>query len=229
MPAGSEVKSGAKSEETRERIFSAALTLFRERGFEAATMREVAEKAGVATGAAYYYFASKDAIIMEFYRRSSEEMQPKMEAVLKDALGLERRLRLLIGVKLQHFAPHREVLRALLRNGADPKHPLSPFSSPTKEIRDTDIAWFRGILAGCGMRIPTDVEPHLPGTLWFFQMGVIFFWVIDESPGQARSHRLLGLGAKSVASLVRVSSLPLMRPVRRAAVELIEIVKGVNT
>ena len=132
MPAGDEVKSGTKSEETRERIFSAALTLFRERGFETATMREVAEKAGVATGAAYYYFASKEAIIMEFYRRSSDEMQPKMEAALKDAAGLDQRLCVLIGVKLEHFAPHREVLRALLRNGADPRHPLSPFSSPTK-------------------------------------------------------------------------------------------------
>jgi hypothetical protein len=141
---------------------------------------------------------------------------------------LEDRLRSLIYVKLTQFAPNRGVLRALLRNGADPKHPLSPFSPETKEIRDIDIAWFRRILTDCGVRIPKDLAPRLPGMLWFFQMGVIFYWVIDESPNQERSQRLLALAAKSVTALVRISALPLMRPVRKAALDLVEIVQEVR-
>ncbi|HEY1754666.1 MAG TPA: TetR/AcrR family transcriptional regulator [Bryobacteraceae bacterium] len=226
MPQRTELRAAPKSEETRERIFNAALALFHRRGFETATVRDIAAEAGVATGAAYYYFASKDAIIMEFYRRSSAEMQPKIELALENASGLEQRLRELILVKLAHFATNREILRALLRNGADPKHPLSPFSPQTSEIRDTDIAWFRRAVTDSDVRIPRDLAPHLPDILWFFQMGVIFFWVIDESPGQARSKKLLTLGAKSVTSLIRVSALPLMRPVRKTALELIDIVKG---
>jgi len=147
---------------------------------------------------------------------------------LQDVTGLELRLCELIRVKLAHFAPNRGVLRALLRNGADPKHPLSPFSSRTKEVRDIDIAWFRRILIDCGVRIPKDLEGPLPGVLWFFQMGVIFFWVIDESPDQERSDRLLCLAVKSVTALIRVSALPLMRPVRKTALELVEIVKGAD-
>lgn len=228
MPDRAEIKTAVKSDETRERILNAALTLFRERGFDTGTMRDIAQKAGVANGAAYYYYVSKDAIVMDFYQRSCTEMQPKIEAALEHATGLERRLRELIRVKFIHFAPNRGVLRTLLRNGADPTHPLSPFSPETKEIRDIDIAWFRRILIDCGVRIPRDLEPHLPGILWFFQMGVIFFWVIDESPDQAHSNRLLDLAAKSVTSLIRVSALPLMRPVRKAALELVEIVKGTN-
>jgi hypothetical protein len=68
--------------------------------------------------------------------------------------------------------------------------------------------------------------PHLPGVLWFFQMGVIFFWVTDDSPDQVRSTRLLDLATKSVAALIRASALPFMRPLRRSAVKLIEVVKG---
>jgi AcrR family transcriptional regulator len=219
-------KVTTKAEGTGFRILESALELFRQEGFDTATMRDIAEKARVATGAAYYYYPSKDAIVMDFYLRSCAEMQPKIEAALEQATGLETRLRELIQVKLAHFAPNRGVLRALLRNGADPKHPLSPFSLETKEIRDIDIAWFRRILVDCGMRIPRDLEPHLPGVLWFFQMGVILFWVIDESPDQARTARLLDLAAKSVATLIRVSALPLMRPLRKAALQLIEVVKG---
>jgi AcrR family transcriptional regulator len=219
-------KATPKAEETGRRILDAALELFRQEGFDITTMRDIARKAGVATGAAYYYYPSKDAIVMDFYQRSCTEMQPKIEAAVAHASGLESRLRESIRAKLAHFAPNRGVLRALLRNGADPKHPLSPFSPQTKEIRDIDLAWFRRILVDCGMRIPRDLEPHLPGVLWFFQMGVIFFWVIDESAEQARTARLLELATKSVVFLVRVSALPLMRPLRKTALLLIEIVEG---
>ena len=215
-----------KAEETGRKILDAALELFRQKGFDATTMRDIAQKASVATGAAYYYYPSKDAIVMDFYRRACAEMQPQIEAALAGAKTLEARLRELIGVKLAHFAPNRGVLRSLLRNGADPRHPLSPFSPDTAEIRGIDIEWFARILRDCGTRIPRDLGPHLPGVLWFFQMGVIFFWVIDDSPRQARTTRLLGLAAKSVAFLIRASALPLMRPLRKTALELIETVKG---
>ena len=223
MPAA---KATPKAEETGLRILESALELFRQDGFDAATMRDIAEKAGVATGAAYYYYPSKEAIVMDFYNRACAEMRPQIEAALEQAKGLEGRLRALIRVKLNHFAPNRTVLRALLRNGADPAHPISPFSPQTKEIRDIDIAWFRRILVDCGFRIPRDLDSHLPGVLWFFQMGVIFFWLIDDSPHQARTERLLELAAKTVASLIRLSALPLMRPVRKRALQLAELVKG---
>jgi AcrR family transcriptional regulator len=216
-------RSTPKAEETGLKILEAALELFREQGFDTATMRDIAQRAGVATGAAYYYYPSKDAIVTDFYRRASSEMQPKIEAALEGARGLEARMRALIEVKLAHFGPNRSVLRALLRS-ADPKHPLSPFGAETKEIRDIDMAWFRRILVHCGVRIASDLEPRLPGVLWFFQMGVIFFWVIDESPQQERTKQLLRLASKSITSLIRLSALPLMRPVRKAALDIVAVV-----
>jgi AcrR family transcriptional regulator len=218
-------KPTLKAEETATRILDASLDLFRNEGFDGATMRAIAAKAGVATGAAYYYYPSKEAIVLAFYQRSWEQMQPAMESAAQ-AKGLEARLRGLIGVKLEQFTPNRAVLRALLRNGADPGHPLSPFSERTREIRAADVEWFRRILTDCGIRIPRDLEPHLPGVLWFFQMGVIFFWVVDSSLGQAKTRRLLDLAAKSVVTLIRVSALPFLRPLRKTALELIQLVEA---
>jgi AcrR family transcriptional regulator len=218
--------STPKAEETSLKILDAALELFREAGFDSATMREIATKAGVATGAAYYYYASKDAIVMAFYERAWREMQPLIEAAAAEARGLAAKLRAIIRVKLEYFSANRAVLRALLRTGADPKHPLSPFSAETAQIRDGDIAWFRMALEEGGIRVPRDLAPHLPGVLWFFQMGVIFFWVTDDSPKQARALRLLDLGTKIVVSLLRIAGLPLTRPMRKAVVQLIQLVKG---
>src|SRR5690606_28688410 len=47
----------ARGLQTRETIAAAARSLFLERGYEATTMRAVAERAGVSLGNAYYYFA----------------------------------------------------------------------------------------------------------------------------------------------------------------------------
>lgn len=216
----------SRSEETRSRILDAALALFREQGFDRTTMRDIAAKAEVATGAAYYYYSSKDAIVMDFYERSSVTMHARAALAVEGASEFAERLRRCIAAKLEHFSPNRSVLRALLRSGTDPGHPLSPFSTETRAIREADMALFRRILTGGGVVIPRDLQPHLPELLWFFQMGVIWFWVVDESPGQIRTARLLDVSAKSVAALIRFSALPLMRPLRKRAIELIQIVKG---
>ena len=102
-----------KSEETRTRILEAALAVFRERSFERATMREIATAAGVAVGAAYYYFESKDAIVMAFYERSQGEMRPQIEALLEKSKTLESRLRAVISTKFECFGPNRKLLGAL--------------------------------------------------------------------------------------------------------------------
>ena len=215
-----------KAEITERKILDAALSMFRTKGFDEATMRDVATAAGVATGAAYYYYPSKDAIVLAFYHRSCDEMQPRIENAVASAGNLEDRLKALIHTKLEYFTPYRGVLRALLKNGADPAQPLSPFSENNKSIREVDIAWFRKILSDCGIRVPRDLEAHLPDVLWMFQMGVIYFWITDDSHAYERTDRLLALGAKIVTSLLKIAGLPLTRPLRKVAIDLIETVKG---
>jgi len=220
-------KTPNKAEITERKILDAALNTFQAKGFDEATMRDIATSAGVATGAAYYYYPSKDAIVLAFYERSCVEMQPRLEhAVAESACKLEDRLKALIGAKLEYFAAYRGVLRALLKNGADPAHPLSPFSRNNKSIRERDIAGFQKILSECHTRVPQDLGPYLPDLLWMFQMGVIYFWITDDSHGQQRTHRLLILGAKIITSLLKIAGLPLTRPLRKVAIELIETAKG---
>src|SRR5688572_9231589 len=90
--------STAKAEETRNRILDTALELFRERGFNVTTMRDVAGEAGVATGAAYYYFRSKEDLVMAFYLRTSEEAREPFEEALASTKDLRKRLRTMIDI-----------------------------------------------------------------------------------------------------------------------------------
>src|SRR5689334_14547127 len=184
------MKAKNKSDETRARILAAAIDLFRRQGFDAATMREIATAAGVATGAAYYYFESKDAIVLAFYGQAQDEMEPLLEQALAAGPELKARVGALIGVKLSYFEPNRPLLGALAAH-TDPAHPLSPFSEQTREIRERDMRYFERALEEARTRITDDLKPHLPRILWMYQMGIILFWIYDRSEAQRRTRALI--------------------------------------
>src|ERR1700757_186408 len=97
----------ARAEDTRRKIYEAAMELFREKGFEETTMRDITAKAGVALGGAYYYFSSKDAIVLAFYR----EMQESSNAPVLEALAghkkLKDRIRSVLDQRLALLQPNR--------------------------------------------------------------------------------------------------------------------------
>jgi len=58
----------------KECILSAALDLFAEKGFHGTAVPEIAQKAGVAAGTIYRYFASKEAIVNQLYQRQKSQL-----------------------------------------------------------------------------------------------------------------------------------------------------------
>ena len=216
-------KLPTKSDLTRARILDAAIGLFRSQGFEPTTMREIAAEAGVAIGAAYYYFESKNAIVLAFYDRARQEMAPLLEEALASSRDLKTRLLGLIEVKLRYFLPNREILAALAGR-TDPADPLSPFSRQTQDIRDADIAVFARAIAESRTKFAADLAAHLPRLLWLYQMGLILFWIYDRSPEQRRTHTLLESSLDLIVGLLKISSLPLIAPFRRRVVKILESV-----
>jgi AcrR family transcriptional regulator len=214
-----------KSEATRARIYEAALRVFRERGFHAATMREIAAAAGVALGAAYYYFDSKNAIVMAFYAQAQEQMAPELERILASKHTLESRLRGLIQQKFDYFAPNRALLGALSAH-IDPDHPLSPFSLATAEIRNRDTAFFARAVSDSAVRMPPSILPYLPRLLWLYQMGLMLFWVYDKSASQARTAFLFDKTLGMFLLFIKLAGVPLLRPLYRPAGELLKAIYG---
>jgi AcrR family transcriptional regulator len=68
-------RSERKKEETKQKIISIAVNLFREHSFEATTMEQIAEEVDIAKGTLYNYFSSKEAILSEYVQRSFKEQQ----------------------------------------------------------------------------------------------------------------------------------------------------------
>ncbi|HLJ89482.1 MAG TPA: TetR family transcriptional regulator [Candidatus Angelobacter sp.] len=216
----------ARAEDTRIRIYDAALELFRKKGFEQTTMRDIAQKAGVALGGAYYYFSSKESIVLAFYEEMQQGSdQPILEAMQKHK-KLKDRIRCVLEKRFEDLAPNRKFCAALFRHAPDAQDPLSPFSEETKSIRERAMDHMRIALEGGDIKIPPDLREPLPELLWLYQMGLILFWLYDRSPGQERAAQLTEKSLGMLVNLLRVSSLPPMKPLRKMLLEMVATIRS---
>jgi AcrR family transcriptional regulator len=212
----------ARAEDTRRKIYEAAMEMFREKGFEETTMRDIAAKAGVALGGTYYYFSSKDAIVLAFYHEMQEASRTVVSDALADKKKLKERIRAVLDQRLKLLEPNRKFCAALFRHAPDGSDPLSPFSEETHLIRNAAIEQMRIAVEGGDVKIPPDLKPRLPYLLWLYQMALIMFWLYDRSPNQEKTQKLMDKSLGLLVNLLRVSSLPLMRPLRKTLLELVD-------
>jgi AcrR family transcriptional regulator len=224
MNEPTKTRSTPRAEDTRRRIYESAMELFREKGFEQTTMRDIAAKAGVALGGAYYYFSSKDAIVLAFYQAMQEDSHESILEAIAGEKKLKDRLRCILEKRLALLAPNRNFCDALFRHAPDSQDPLSPFSEEARPIRDRAIEHLRIAVEGGDVKVPSDLKPQLPYLLWLYQMGLILFWLYDRSEKQQRTQMLMEKSLGLLVTLLKLSGLPLMKPVRKTALELVETI-----
>jgi len=206
-----------KSEATRRHILDMALALFRKRGFDATTMREIAAEAGMALGAAYYYFPSKEAIVSAYYDQVQDEHEQLTRSMLVGARDLRTRLRAAFRAKLEVIGKDRGLLSALFRQVGDPKNPLNVFGSGTLKQREHSIATFAAALGD--EAIPADLRPFAPRLVWFIHLGLVFYMLFDDSPGQRRTHKLADAAADLFAGFLTLARLPGFGVLRRRTLD----------
>jgi AcrR family transcriptional regulator len=222
MTKTAKLRSTPRAEDTRRKIYDSALQLFREQGFEQTTMRDIAQAARVALGAAYYYFSSKEAIVLAFYKEMQEGSHEAVLQAMQEHKKMKDRIRCVLQKRFELLEPNRKFCDALFRHAPDSQDPLSPFSEETRAIREGAVEHLRLAVEGGDTKVPPDLQKRLPYLLWLYQMALILFWVYDRSPGQQRTEKLLEKSLGLIVNLIRISTLPLMKPLRKTVLELVE-------
>jgi AcrR family transcriptional regulator len=77
---------------TREQVLEAAARTFPKRGYHAASVEEIAEEAGLSTGAVYSNFESKAELFLALYERYIEDHVQDLERLVSDADTLEEQI-----------------------------------------------------------------------------------------------------------------------------------------
>jgi len=216
-----------KAARTRSAIIDAALRLFRERGYDATTMRAIAAEAGVSVGNAYYYFESKEQLVQGFYDRAQVDHAAAARPVLDAEVDLAARI---VGVGeawLQVMEPYRPFAGKFFKNAAEPTSPLSPFSAASAAARSAAIDLWEEVLAGSDARIPKRIRAELPELLWLYFMGIVLFWVHDPTADVSATRRVLHRTAPLVVRAIALTRLPVMRTLLDDVVALIHDIRQV--
>jgi len=216
----------ARAEATRIAIVETALRMFREQGYEATTMRAIAREAGVATGNAYYYFGSKEELIQEFYTRNHAAHLAASRPVLDTETDLAARLRGVLRALVDINVPYHGFAARLYSRAAEPSSPLSPFSPESSPTREAAIALYAEVVDGAHLRVPAAVRERLPELLWLYSMGIVLFWVYDQSPGTERTYRLIDSTVPLAVRLIRLSRLRALGAVTRQVIAVVDDVRG---
>ena len=213
-----------RGETSRAAILEAALDLFQERGYEATTMRAIAERADVSLGSSYHYFPSKEHLVLEFYRHTHELHLEAISPLLEREKELSVRLRQTVRAVVVTCEPFHAVAGSIFSTVANPSSPLNPFGGTAKPLRDEVVALYAEVVRGSDARIPADIAEMLPLILWLYQMAILYFWIFDKSPGRLRSLEVIDETTELIVRLLSLANLPVLRGSRK---RILGLIKGV--
>ena len=111
----------------RERLVGAAFTLFDERGYDATTVDDIAERAGTGRTTFFRYFGSKEAVIFPDHDQLLDQIRARLAAASRDSspVAVAEAARLV----LVHYLAEGDVARARYR-----------LTSSVPALRDREIA-----------------------------------------------------------------------------------------
>ena len=223
------VTTETKSARTRSTIIDAALRLFRERGYEATTMRAIAAEAGVSVGNAYYYFSSKEELIQGFYGRAQDDHAAAARPVLDGSADLTARIVGVVEAWLTTMEPFRPFAAKFYKHAAEPTSPLSPFSPDSNPARSAAVALWREVLEGSTTRIPRRLRDDLPEMVWLYFMSIVLLWVHDPTPDGSATRNIVTTSAPLVVRAIELARLPVVSGLLDDVVILITQIREVFT
>jgi AcrR family transcriptional regulator len=180
----------AQGMETRNRMYLTAIRLIAARGWQATTLRDVAGEADVSVGLLYRYFPSKRAIVLALYDELSVEFAARA-AHLERGPWRDRFIEAL-RTSLDVLRPHRDTLAALVPVlVGDANDGLFAPSTAFSRLRVARV--FREAIMGATDAPRPPLGPALARLLYLLHLATILWWLMDRSPEQRATERLLAL------------------------------------
>ncbi|BDI33220.1 hypothetical protein CCAX7_52710 [Capsulimonas corticalis] len=207
-PKGEQAPLTPKGEQTRKHILETALALFHEKGYHAATMRDIAAAAGCSLGLTYRYFSRKEEMVVALYARCAQELEEQVASLSPSATIAERYAAALEG-DMARLAPFREALGTLFGVALIPDSELAVLGDNLQELRAQVWGVFRKVIMEASDAPKPKQADELATAFYAGYLAFLLFWLQDRTPGQRTTHELLAFGRDLLAKLRPALRLPL--------------------
>lgn len=171
-------------DERRRLIIEAARREFARSGYVGTTNREIAEQAGITTGAIYHYFKSKQDVYLAVFQETDRVILARYEEVTADtSLSFDEMVARLLEVSSQ-LNSEDESLAAFLASASVDAH-RDPNLLPTYQQHDRKMSEFFAQLVDTGIEegiVPSGSRSDILDAIRVLTLGLTWFSVRVHNP-----------------------------------------------
>ncbi len=175
----------ARGRRSRARILAAARALFRERGFDATTLRAIAARAGMGASSIYRHVRSKEELLIDDLAARQEEAWERFRRDDTRALGTRERLRGFFDRQHELLAEDRDLTTIALRALTQPD---ARVARQVLTLQDRSIGLLAEVLVAGRVRRELGRDTDVLGaarTLFFAALGARISWAHGVLDGDA--------------------------------------------
>ena len=104
-----------RSTQREKAIRTAALRIFRQKGYHAASMQDIADAVGLYKGSLYYYVSSKEELLVRLFEGREEQVLAEVRAVAAGTVAGTERLRAMVRTYVLGVLRNLDLVRVYLR------------------------------------------------------------------------------------------------------------------
>src|SRR5579872_5136733 len=104
-----------RQDNRRVQLLDAAARLFREQGFHATSMRDIAKAVGMLSGSIYYHFDSKEEMLLAVYQEGERRVAEAVDAAVAGETDPWQRLEAACAAHLAVLIAHRDFTQVMIR------------------------------------------------------------------------------------------------------------------
>ena len=144
-----------RQDNRRQQLLDTAAHLFRQHGYHATSMRDIASAVGMLPGSIYYHFASKDELLVTVYREGVSRIAERLDAAVAGKKEPWQQLEAACIAHLQTVLDHSDYAQVVIR--------VLPDDAPAVRVRlaalrDQYEERFKDLVAA--LDLPAYVDRH---------------------------------------------------------------------
>src|SRR5271167_3239759 len=151
-----------RQDNRRAQLLDAAARLFRERGYHATSMRDIAKAVGMLSGSIYYHFDSKEEMLLAVYEEGKRRVAVAVDAAVAAETDPWRRLEAACAAHLGVLIGNRDFTQVMIQTLP---HEAGVAEARIRDLRRDYEQRFRRLIDD--LKLPPDIDRHYLRLLLF--------------------------------------------------------------
>ncbi len=174
---------GSRHDRRLAEILRHATGVFCDKGYAAASMRDLSRASGMSLAGLYYYFESKEKLLYLIQKHTFETIIDRLQERLQGISDPEQRIREFIGNHLEYFLANQQGMKVLAHEtgilGAEREEEI-------RAIRREYYSLARGLIEALAAERKIEIATRLAVLSLFGMMNWIYTWHNPDADGDAR-------------------------------------------